>query len=159
MSTHVDQTKLETVMFYHNLSRHTFIVILITTGSAIPGCGNRLSNEQSTASAGNSNGTYKISTRAEPDSETGGKEHMFHVTVQDKTGTLVSDAQVHVTFTMPAMPLKARTEMKTSADLSWTGTDYSGPIPALMTGRWAVDVEVRRGREVMPRYQTYFHAN
>jgi hypothetical protein len=60
---------------------------------------------------------------------------------------------------MPAMPLKERPEMKKSADLPWTGTDYSGPIQVMMTGRWTVDVEVRRGREVMPRYQTYFHAN
>ena len=144
-------------MLNQNLSRHTLIVILAATITALAGCGNKPSNEQSAAPAGNS-GAYTISARVEPDPPAGGKENTIHVTVQDGAGKSVSDAQVHLTFTMAAMPEMKMPEMKNTADLSWTGSDYSGPVQIMMAGSWTVDVEARRGSEVLAKYQTHLSA-
>jgi hypothetical protein len=146
-------------MFHQNLSRHAFIVILAATGIALAGCGNKPSDEQGAAPAGNSTGTHKISTRVEPDPPNGGKENTIHVTVQDGAGKSVSDAQVHVTFTMAAMPEMKMPEMKNSAELPWAGSDYTGPVQIMMAGSWTVDVEARRGSEVLAKYQTHLNAH
>lgn len=146
-------------MLNQTLSRHAFIVILAATGLALSGCGNKSANEQSAAPAGNSTGTYKISTRVEPDPPNGGKENTVHVTVQDGAGKSVSDAQVHLTFTMAAMPEMKMPEMKNTADLPWAGSDYAGPVQIMMAGSWTVDVEARRGGEVLAKYQTHLNTH
>src|SRR5882724_3220910 len=146
-------------MFEQNLSRQAFIAILAATLIAPAGCGNKPSNEQSIAPAGSATGTYTITTRVDPDPPAGGKENTIHVTVQDGAGKSVSDAQVHLTLTMPAMPEMKMPEMKNSADLAWTGSDYSGLVQIMMAGGWTVDVEARRGGEVLAKYQTHLAAH
>jgi hypothetical protein len=146
-------------MLNRTLSRHAFIVILAATGIGLAGCGNKPVNEQSAGPAGNSTGTYTISTRVEPDLPTGGKENTIHVTVQEGTGKAVSDAQVHLTFTMAAMPEMKMPEMKNTADLPWNGSDYAGPVQIMMAGNWTVDVEARRGGEVLAKYQMHLNAH
>jgi nitrogen fixation protein FixH len=81
-----------------------------------------------------------------------------HVTVEDGAGKQVSDAQVRVTLTMPAMPEMKMPEMKNSADLPWTGSDYSAPVQVTMAGGWNVEVEAKRGSEVLGKYETRFEA-
>jgi hypothetical protein len=146
-------------MFSRTLSHHAFFVILTATGIALAGCGNKPANEQNAAPAGNSAGTYKISTRVEPDPPNGGKENTIHVTVQDGAGKAVSDAQVHLTFTMAAMPEVKMPEMKNSADLPWSGSDYAGPVQIMMAGSWTVDVEARRSGAVLAKFQTHLNAH
>lgn len=145
-------------MFEQTISRQAFIAILAATGIALAACGSKPSNEQSTAPVGNAAGTYTIATRVEPNPPMGGKENTIHITVQDGTGKPVSDALVHLTLTMPAMPEMKMPEMKNSADLPWTGSDYSGPVQFMMAGGWTVDVEARRGGEVLAKYQTHLAA-
>jgi len=82
----------------------------------------------------------------------------MHVTVEDSSGKPVSDAQVHVTLTMPAMPEKKMPEMKNGADLPWTGSDYSAPVQVTMAGGWNVEVEAKRGAEVLGKHETRFDA-
>ena len=146
-------------MFNQTLSRHAFIVILAASGIGLAGCGTKPANEQSAAQAGTSAGTYKITTRVEPDPPNGGKENTIHVTVQDGAGKSVSDAQVHLTFTMAAMPEMKMPEMKNTADLQWAGSDYAGPVQIMMAGSWTVEVEARRGSEVLAKYQTHLNAH
>jgi hypothetical protein len=146
-------------MLNQTLSRHAFIVILAATGIGLAGCGNKPADDQSAGAAGNSTGTYKISTRVEPDPPNGGKENTLHVTVQDGAGKSVSDAQVHLTFTMAAMPEMKMPEMKNTAVLPWAGSDYAGPVQIMMAGSWTVDVEARRSGEVLAKYQTHLNAH
>ena len=126
-------------------------------------CGNKPSSEPapapSTAATPPSTGDYKISLRVEPDPPAGAKENALHVTLQDGTGKAVTDAQVHVTFTMPAMPEMKMPEMKNATDLSWNGSDYSGTIQVTMAGGWNVDVEAKRGDAVLTEYQTKLTAH
>jgi hypothetical protein len=99
-----------------------------------------------------------MTTKVDPNPPAGGKENTIHVTVQDGSGKPVADAQVHLTLTMPAMPEMKMPEMKNTADLPWTGTDYSGPAQIMMAGGWTLDVEARRGSEVLAKDQTHLNA-
>jgi nitrogen fixation protein FixH len=90
----------------------------------------------------------------EPDPPAGAKDNMVHVGIQDGSGKTVNDAQVHLTFTMPAMPEMKMPEMKNGADLTWNGTDYSATVPITMAGSWNVEVEAKRGGETLTKYET-----
>src|SRR5262249_15456189 len=71
---------------------------------------------------------FKITFKIEPDPPQGAKENTIHVSLVDASGKPVSDAQVRMTFTMPAMPAMNMPEMRNGAELKWTGSDYAGPI-------------------------------
>jgi len=103
-------------------------------------------------------GGYKITFRTNPDPPQGAKENTLHVTLTDPTGKPVPDAQVRLTFTMPAMPAMNMPEMRNGADLKWTGSDYTGPIQIMMAGGWNVSIEARRGSEILARTQTHVNA-
>ena len=143
-------------MTYWYIARISFLTVIGALGLVLSGCGNTASNESTspTASAPPSSTDYKVSFRVDPDPPTGAKENSAHVTLLDGSGKPVSDAQVHVQFTMPAMPEMKMPEMSNGADLSWNGTDYSGPIQITMAGGWNVEVEAKRGGEVLTKYQT-----
>jgi hypothetical protein len=158
MHVNNSKTKKETVMFEQTLSRNTFIAVLAATGIALAGCGNKPSAEQSAPPVENASEKYTITTKLDPNPPTGGKENTIHVTVLDGNGKPVPDAQVHLTLTMPAMPEMKMPEMKNSADLPWTGSDYSGPVQIMMAGGWTLDVEARRGDKVLAKDQTHLNA-
>jgi hypothetical protein len=123
-------------------------------------CGKTSTNEPSTSSPSSTpdapanTGDYKVSFRVEPDPPAGAKENTVHVALVDGSGKPLNDAQVHVQLTMPAMPEMKMPEMSNGIDLSWNGTDYSGPIQITMAGGWNVGVEARRGGQVLTKYQT-----
>ena len=148
-------------MIHRQISHLAILTIIGLLGLVLSGCGNTQSNESaappaapSTPGAPASPGDYKVSFRIDPDPPTGAKENTVHVTLQDGSGKPVSDAQVHVQFTMPPMPEIKMPEMSNGTDLSWNGKDYSGPIQVTMAGGWNVDVEAKRGGEVLTKYQT-----
>jgi hypothetical protein len=102
--------------------------------------------------------TYKLTFRIEPDPPMGTKENTIHVALTDPTGKPVSDAQIRLTFVMPAMPAMNMPEMRNSADLKWTGSEYTGPIQIMMAGGWNVAIEARRGDALLATAQTRINA-
>jgi membrane fusion protein, copper/silver efflux system len=101
---------------------------------------------------------YKLTFRMEPDPPQGAKENTIHVTLTDASGKPVSDAQVRLTFTMPAMPAMNMPEMKNAAELKWTGSEYVGPIQIMMAGGWNVGIEARRGNELLATSRAQINA-
>jgi RND family efflux transporter MFP subunit len=86
-----------------------------------------------------------ITFRAQPDPPRTG-ENTFEVAVKDPSGQPISDAEVSVTFFMPAMPTMNMPAMRNSARLpSAGGGIYRGSGQVMMAGRWDVTVDVRRG--------------
>jgi hypothetical protein len=108
--------------------------------------------------ASTSGGAHTMNFRVDPDPPTGGKDNTVHVTVMDSTGKAVTDAEVHMTITMPAMPEMKMPEMSNAADLKWNGSDYSGPIQISMAGGWNVVVEAKRGNAVLATHKSSINA-
>ncbi len=103
-------------------------------------------------------GGYKLTFKMEPDPPQGATENKIHVTLTDPAGKPVSDAQVRLTLTMPAMPAMNMPEMKNGAELKWTGSGYAGPIQIMMAGSWTAGIEARRGNEVLATLQVHINA-
>lgn len=101
---------------------------------------------------------FKLTFRIDPDPPQGAKENSLHVTLLDEAGKHVSDAQVRLTFVMPAMPAMNMGEMRNSADLKWNGSEYVGPIAILMAGSWNVAIEARRGGALVATSQVRVNA-
>jgi RND family efflux transporter MFP subunit len=101
---------------------------------------------------------YKVSLRSEPAFPKGGSDAMFYVKVTGAEGKPVSDAQVQLTLVMPAMPAMGMGEMRSSVNLTWNGSEYTGSGPIPMPGSWNVTVEARRGEELLGVYRTRLDA-
>ena len=97
---------------------------------------------------------WKITFRTEPDPPKGGSESTFRVTVLDPTGKPVSDAEVRTDFLMPAMPAMGMGEVRTSAELKWDGSGYSGRATLPTAGTWMVTVEAKRGSQRLATHRT-----
>ena len=119
--------------------------------------GSKSYSESSTPGSSASTG-YKLAFRIDPDPPQGAKQNTLHVTLTDPAGKPVRDAQVRLTFTMPAMPAMNMPEMRNGAELKWTGSDYTGPIQIMMAGGWNVAIEARRGNEILATTQTHINA-
>jgi len=118
------------------------------TGGGLTGMfGGSKSFSDNAAPAGPANSAFKMTFKIDPDPPQGAKDNTIHVVLVDAAGKPVSDAQVRLTFTMPAMPAMNMPQMQNGAELKWTGSDYSGPIQIMMAGGWNVAVEARRGNE------------
>jgi RND family efflux transporter MFP subunit len=86
-----------------------------------------------------------ISFRPQPDPPRSG-ENMLEVTVRDANGMPIADAEVTVTFFMPAMPTMNMPAMRNQAKLPSAGAGvYRGSGQVMMAGRWDVTVDVSRG--------------
>ena len=92
---------------------------------------------------------FDIVFRAQPDPPTTG-ENVFEVTVKDRSGQPVSDADVSVQLFMPAMPTMNMPAMRNEAQLSHAGGGvYRGPGQVLMGGTWEATVTLKRaGQEI-----------
>jgi len=101
---------------------------------------------------------FKLTFRIDPDPPQGAKENTLHVTLLDPAGKPVSDAQVRLTFVMPAMPAMNMAEMRNSADLKWNGSEYVGPITIMIAGSWNVAIEARRGGALLATSQIHVNA-
>ena len=85
-----------------------------------------------------------ITFRAQPDPPRTG-ENTFEVEVRDASGQPIADADVSVTFFMPAMPTMNMPAMRNSAKLPPAGGGvYRGSGQVIMGGRWDVTVDVSR---------------
>ena len=96
-----------------------------------------------------------ISFRTEPDPPRFG-ENQFEVSVRDAAGQPIADAEVVVTFFMPAMPTMNMPAMRSQAKLPAAGNGvYRGRGEVLMGGRWDVTIQVSRGgRQIGSRQLT-----
>ena len=65
------------------------------------------------------------------------------VSITDASGKAVTDAQVVLTYSMPAMPGMPAMSYKT--DLSSAGNVYKGKINYSMSGSWNNDLKITRG--------------
>ena len=100
---------------------------------------------------------YSVSLRQESPAKAG-SENAFHVTVTDSEGKSVTDAQVQIGLMMPAMPAMGMPEMRSSVNLAWNGSEYTGTGPIAMAGSWNVTVEARRGGQLLGVYRTRLSA-
>jgi multidrug efflux pump subunit AcrA (membrane-fusion protein) len=99
---------------------------------------------------------YTVTLRPESSPPKGGSDGMFHVTVAGPDGKSVSDAQVRVTLVMPAMPSMGMGEMRSSINLIWNGSEYSGSGPIAMAGSWNITVEASRNGQILGVYRSRF---
>jgi nitrogen fixation protein FixH len=78
------------------------------------------------------------------------------VRVTDRDGKAVTDAQVKVTFSMPAMPSMNMPAMTTGASLAHAADGlYRGTGEVPMSGRWDVTIAVTRdGRRLATKQTT-----
>jgi membrane fusion protein, copper/silver efflux system len=93
--------------------------------------------------------TAKLTFRTDPDPLKGAAPARFYVQLVDDAGKPVADAQVKITFVMPAMPSMSMPEMRASGELSWNGKDYSGTIDVPMAGSWNTTIEATRNGHVL----------
>jgi RND family efflux transporter MFP subunit len=128
------------------------------TGGLTGMFGGSKSFTESAAPAAPPNSAFKMTFKIDPDPPQGAKQNTIHVVLVDAAGKPVSDAQVRLTFTMPAMPAMNMPQMQNNAELKWTGADYTGPIQIMMAGGWNVSVEARRGNELLATVQTHVNA-
>ena len=147
-------------MIESRLTHKVAFTITLAMSLVLAGCGSEAPKEPSAPAdaPAPSSGTSTIALRVDPNPPAGAKENTIHVTVQDASGKPISDAQVHMTLTMPANPAIKMAEMKNAADLPWTGSDYSGPVQIMMAGGWDVVVEAKRGNDVLATYKTHLEA-
>jgi RND family efflux transporter MFP subunit len=101
---------------------------------------------------------YTVSLSLSPDPPRGGDPVKVRVAVQDETGSPVSDANVTITFLMPAMPSMGMAEMRNSHALKWDGAQYSGEVEVQSSGSWNVTVDVTRAGQRVARHRTQITA-
>jgi len=86
----------------------------------------------------------EITFRPQPDPPRTG-DNVLEVSVKDAAGQPIADADVTVTFFMPAMPTMNMPAMRNEAKLPpVSGGVYRGPGQVMMAGRWDVTVTVTR---------------
>jgi RND family efflux transporter MFP subunit len=100
----------------------------------------------------------KITFTVEPNPPKGTAENMFHVTVVDENGKEVPDADVTVTFIMPAMPAMGMPEMRNSFKLPYAQGMYMGKGNIATSGSWNVIVEAKRNGQLIATYRTRLNA-
>jgi membrane fusion protein, copper/silver efflux system len=100
----------------------------------------------------------KVTFAVEPNPPKGGTENMFHASVVDENGEPVSDAEVTVTFIMPAMPAMGMPEMKNSFKLPYAQGMYTGKGNIATAGSWNVVVDAKRNGRIVATYRTRLNA-
>ena len=96
----------------------------------------------------------QFSFRADPATPKSGSNVTAHVTVLDALGKPIPDAEVKVALVMPAMPAMNMPEMRSSADLRWNGSDYTGTVKVPSSGSWNVEIEARRNGQPLGTYRS-----
>ena len=116
-----------------------FTVAALLTGLLmvllVSGCGANMFK------ASNSVGGYTVDIQGDHNPINAG-ENQFQIAVSDQNGA-VTDAQVKVQITMPAMPGMPAMSHTTAAMLS--GKIYNADVEFMMAGSWTMSVLVERG--------------
>ena len=78
-------------------------------------------------------------------------DNNIEISLKDDIGKDVTDAQVSIDYTMPAMPGMPAMKYKTNATLS--GTTYRATLQLSMAGSWNVIVKInRQGNTVSAKF-------
>jgi len=105
----------------------------------------------SAASAGND---VTISVRSNPDVSRAAT-NTVEVQVRDRIGRPVTDADIELLFSMPAMPTMSMPAMRSTAHLIHVEEGlYRGAVALPMTGAWDVSVKALRDNRVLARVDT-----
>jgi nitrogen fixation protein FixH len=106
-------------------------------------CGDDRSATPPAAQSGSGTGALSITFRTLDTPQSG--ENKVEAVVKQADGKPVTDANVAVTFRMPAMPSMNMPEMHTTTELSHSGDGrYVGTSKLSMAGTWNVTVTVSR---------------
>lgn len=126
----------------------SYMLALSLALGGISGCGHDSSPEESGAqSLSSEDGALQISYRGEPDPPRQG-DNKVHVTVARADGSKLTDAEVSVTYYMPAMPSMNMPEMSDEFALSYVANGiYEGNVRLSMAGTWQVMVAVAQTGE------------
>jgi hypothetical protein len=102
----------------------------------------------------------KIDLHADNNPLKADEDNVFHANLTGADGKPIADAQVTVTFVMPAMPAMGMPEMKSAFDLPWSASqhNYTGKGQPPMSGPWSVTVEARRNGAVIATQHTHLSA-
>jgi len=102
----------------------------------------------------------KLDFHADSNPLKAGDDNTFHASLTGADGKPIADAQVKVSFVMPAMPSMGMPEMKSSFELPWSATQhmYMGKGQPPMAGSWNVTVEARRNGAVIATLHTHMSA-
>ena len=105
-------------------------------------------------------GEIKLEFHADADLLKAGEDSPFRVSLTDAKGKPIADAQVTVTFIMPAMPAMNMPEMKNAFGLQWVAGQqmYMGKGQAQTAGSWIVVVEARRNGSIIASYRSHLNA-
>ena len=109
----------------------TSLLVFLT----VSGCGaNAFKVSKSTDS-------YNVDLTADHNPLTTG-ENQLQITISDKNGAAVTDAQVKVNYSMAAMPGLPAMSHNTKAALS--GKAYAADIDLMSAGSWTISVQISR---------------
>ncbi len=72
--------------------------------------------------------------------------NVFTVNVKDQTGKDVTDADVIIRYSMPAMP--GMPPMNHQANTTLKDKNYKAEIDLHMAGPWSIEIKVNRGDKV-----------
>jgi Cu(I)/Ag(I) efflux system membrane fusion protein/cobalt-zinc-cadmium efflux system membrane fusion protein len=102
----------------------------------------------------------KISLQTDNTPLKAGEDNVFRVSVTGADGKPLSDAQVKVTMTMPAMPAMGMPEMKSTIELPWLASQhmYVGKGQPGMSGSWNVAVEASKNGAAIATFHTHLSA-
>jgi hypothetical protein len=105
------------------------------------------SNAESSQAGSEASGRSSIVLTIDPSPPKVG-DNAVAVLVRGADGTPVSDANVAVTFYMPAMPSMGMPEMRSTLQLTPAGEGrYNGTGNLIMSGTWNVTIDVSRANE------------
>ena len=87
-------------------------------------------------------GDYDVEVKIDKNPPAVGKNNM-EIEIKDASGKYVTDANVKVEYTMPAMPGMPAMEYKADAKLE--GYEYKATMDLSMSGSWNIAVKITRG--------------
>jgi len=87
-------------------------------------------------------GAYDVEIKIDKNPPAVGKNNM-EIEIKDASGKYVTDANVKVEYTMPAMPGMPAMDYKADAKLD--GYEYKATMDLSMSGSWNVVVKIIRG--------------
>ena len=87
-------------------------------------------------------GDYDVEIKIDKNPPAVGKNNM-EIEIKDASGKYVTDANVKVEYTMPAMPGMPAMDYKADAKLD--GYEYKSTMDLSMSGSWNVVVKITRG--------------
>ena len=87
-------------------------------------------------------GDYDVEVKIDKNPPAVGKNNM-EIEIKDASGKYVTDANVKVEYTMPAMPGMPAMDYKADAKLD--GYEYKATMDLSMSGSWNVVVKIIRG--------------